>query len=257
MAKIAAPIAISSVGPRPPIGLTAMAAARAMTNQDRSDATKRTDADVVRAGVHQSLHDRAFGRARVVRQPDDPSQRDACDRVEHGVRDRVRNDRDAGHLRSSPGKVLDEQPRAPGEQEDEERLDEVDPDVQRGVVPDLDFGRVDGADDDVADDRHKEARSTKPGLTLVSDRCGRLSLDGRLRLRLVLDDPGLHLSKRRTGANPLEDGRLGSWGAVFWCPAVVHHVDAPTPSGTRARRVSVRRAAATRVAAALLDPTDR
>ena len=41
MAKIAAPIAISNVGPRPPIGLTAMAAARAMTNQDRSDAMKR------------------------------------------------------------------------------------------------------------------------------------------------------------------------------------------------------------------------
>ncbi len=48
------------------------------------------------------------------------------------------------------------------------QLDEVDPEVEGGVVPDLDIGRVDGADDEVADDRHKEARSTKPGLTLVS-----------------------------------------------------------------------------------------
>ncbi len=59
-----------------------------------------------------------------------------------------------------------------------QRLDEVDPDVERGLVPDLDFGRVDDADDEVADDGDEEARSTQPGLPLVDDRCGRLQSRG-------------------------------------------------------------------------------
>ncbi len=110
--------------------------------------------------VQDSLHDSGIGRAHAVRLADDLPEADARDRVEHGVGDRIGDDCDASDLRGSSRKILDEEPDPPGKQQDEHRLDEVEPEVEAGFVADVDFGGMDRAEHDVAGNSEEEKAST-------------------------------------------------------------------------------------------------
>ena len=109
-----------------------------------------------------------------------------------------------------PGSSFDEQPDAPGEQQDEHWLHEVDPEVEGGVVADLDVGRMDGAEHEVAGDRVERkarrsqvSRSSPTGVSAIADR-----RRPGLRLRLGLDDSCLHGSSLAPAAQPEKTGDL-------------------------------------------------